>query len=65
VIIIDKYFTPDQAAELLHVKPKTIRQYITQGKLAASKMGKLWLISETDLENFIESKRIPVHGDKQ
>jgi excisionase family DNA binding protein len=42
--------TVEQAAERLHVSPRAVRDYITKGKLPASRLGRRWLIQETRLE---------------
>ena len=49
-----KFYTIDQVAELLGVHHKTIRKFITDGKLGASKVGKQWRITGHDLSIFIE-----------
>lgn len=50
----DKFYTIDQVAELLGMHHKTIRKFITEGKLGASKVGKQWRISGHDLSTFME-----------
>ena len=49
-----KYYTPDEIAELLQMHPKTIRRYIREGKLKATKIGKGWRVSGHDLTVFAE-----------
>jgi excisionase family DNA binding protein len=49
-----KFYTIDQVAELLGLHHKTIRKFITDGKLGASKVGKQWRITGHDLSVFIE-----------
>lgn len=49
-----KYYTPDEIAELLQMHPKTIRRYIREGKLKATKIGKGWRVSGHDLTVFTE-----------
>ena len=53
-----KYYTPDEIAELLQMHPKTIRRYIREGKLKATKIGKGWRVSGHDLTVFAE--RMPL-----
>jgi excisionase family DNA binding protein len=49
-----KLLTPEQAAERLGVSPKTVRDWLREGKLPGYKlMGKLWRVSESDLADFI------------
>ncbi|SCZ03037.1 helix-turn-helix domain-containing protein [Alkaliphilus peptidifermentans] len=49
-----KFYTIDQIAALLGMHHKTIRKFITEGKLGASKVGKQWRISGHDLSVFME-----------
>jgi len=44
-------------AERLYLKVDTVRRIIRKGSLKASKIGKRWLVSEADLNSFIESKK--------
>lgn len=46
----DKLLTPEQAAEILTVAPKTIREWLKSGKLSGVKVGRLWRIKESDLQ---------------
>ncbi len=49
-----KFYTADQVAELLNIHPKTVRKYIREGKLRATKVGKQWRITGHDLSLFVE-----------
>jgi excisionase family DNA binding protein len=51
-----KFYTIDQVAEILGMHHKTIRKFITEGKLGANKVGKQWRISGQDLNAFMEQK---------
>ncbi len=59
-----KFYTIDQIAELLDMHHKTIRKFITEGKLGASKVGKQWRISENDLSIFMEKNNIRMGNEK-
>ena len=48
-----KTYTVNEAETILKVKNKTIRSYIKDGKLKASKIGKRWVIRHEDIEKFI------------
>ena len=56
----DKFYTVDQIAEILGMHHKTIRKFITEGKLRANKVGKQWRISGHDLSNFMENNNVKV-----
>lgn len=47
-----KYYSPDEAAELLRVQPKTVYKYIGENKLFATRLGSNYRISKKQLDNF-------------
>lgn len=49
----DKFYTINQVAEILDMHHKTIRNFITEGKLKACKVGKQWRILDNDLRSFM------------
>jgi len=44
---------PEEAATRLACSPKAVRQWLREGKLRGSRVGRLWRISEEDLAAFI------------
>mgnify|MGYP005856152247 CR=1 FL=1 len=54
-----RILTVKQVAEKLHVKPLTVREYLRKGKIPGRKLGKSWLVVETDLEMFIRGNIQP------
>lgn len=48
-----KTYSVKEVEEILKVKARTIRAYITAGKLRASKIGRGYVIKAADLEKFI------------
>jgi excisionase family DNA binding protein len=61
----DKFYTIDQIAELLCMHHKTIRKFINEGKLGASKVGKQWRITGHDLSVFMEKNNVGVGNEKK
>ncbi|AFV10552.1 excisionase-like protein [Thermacetogenium phaeum DSM 12270] len=51
-----RLLTPEEAAELLAVSPKSVRKWLWQGKLKGVRVGRLWRIRESDLEAFLEDR---------
>ena len=47
-----KYYTCSQVADLYLVKPLTVWDWIRKKKLNAKKVGKRYLISEEDIQQF-------------
>ena len=54
----EKFYTIDQIAQILGMHHKTIRKFITEGKLRANKVGKQWRISGHDLSLFMEDNNV-------
>ncbi len=46
------FLTAEQAAERLSLHPKTVRRFIREGRLKATKIGKSYRILESDLAGF-------------
>jgi len=49
--------TPERVAQLLAVRPKTIRDWLKRGRLKGIRAGRLWRIRERDLESFLAAVR--------
>ena len=50
----ERILTPEQVSQILQVHPFTVLKFIKQGKLKASKLGRVYRIRETDLEYFLD-----------
>ncbi|MFL0266994.1 helix-turn-helix domain-containing protein [Candidatus Clostridium radicumherbarum] len=60
----NQFYTIDKIAEILGMHHKTIRKFITEGKLGATKVGKQWRISGHDLSVFIEKNNCTINEKK-
>lgn len=49
-----KFYTVNQIAEMFEMHPKTIRRYIRDRHLKASKIGGQWRVSEVELKQFLD-----------
>jgi len=49
-----KLLTPEQAASRLAVSSRSIREWLRVGKLKGVRAGRLWRISDRDIEEFLE-----------
>lgn len=56
----EKFYTIEQIAEILDMHHKTIRKFITEGKLRANKVGRQWRISGHDLSIFVEDNNVNI-----
>ena len=60
----DQYLTPAQVAEELHVTVVTVRRWIANGELRASKAGpRKWMIRRSDLAEFLSGAAPAGGGD--
>jgi excisionase family DNA binding protein len=50
----ERILTPEQVAKVLQVHPFTILKFIKQGKLKASKLGRVYRIRESEVERFLD-----------
>ena len=49
-----KIYSLKEVEEILQVTQRTLYNYIKEGKLKATKIGKYWRVSHEDLKQFIE-----------
>lgn len=61
----EKFYTIDKIAEMLGMHHKTIRKFITEGKLRANKVGKQWRISSHDLSLFMEQNSVTIKNKNE
>lgn len=48
-----KVYTLKEVAEVIKVTERTLLTYIKEGKLKATKIGGKWIVSQENLQNFI------------
>jgi excisionase family DNA binding protein len=46
------YYTPEEVAQKLKVSLRTIKEHLLRGRLKGFKVGRLWRIRASDLEEF-------------
>jgi excisionase family DNA binding protein len=60
----DRYLTPSQVAAELQVTVVTVRRWITNGQLPASKAGpRKWMVRRVDLDAFLSGGVARAGGD--
>ena len=60
---MEKYLTSEQVAEMLQVHQITVLKYLKSGVLPGIKIGRMYRIKESEVEEFLENKTI-VKGKK-
>lgn len=53
---METYYTLKEASEVVHIGVRTLREYVKDGKIKASKVGRSYLVGETELDRFIKSR---------
>jgi len=53
--------TVDEVADFLRVKPSTVYEWAKQGKIPASKVGRLWRFSRKDVEAWVRNGGVQPH----
>lgn len=56
----ETYYSTKRVAKILEVKTITIRRWIQSGKLIAYKIGKELRIKKSDLDKFLNERRVKV-----
>lgn len=54
--VVDRLYTTEQVAKLLQIHPLTVLKYINSGKLRAVKLGRVYRVTETSLQKFLEDE---------
>lgn len=53
---MDEILTAEQVAKILQVHPFTVLKFIKQGKLKASKLGRVYRIRRSDVDEFLDNQ---------
>jgi excisionase family DNA binding protein len=51
-----RLYSIEDLTGILKLHPKTILRFIHEGKLAARKIGRAWMVSEGDLKNYVHGE---------
>jgi excisionase family DNA binding protein len=54
---MERYLRPSEVARMLKLNTETIYHYIKKGDLPAAKLGRKYIVTERDLERFIERRK--------
>jgi len=55
---VPKYYSCEQVSQMLSVKAITVREWIRTGKLKAYKIGKMYRIDQSQIDEFVSSKTL-------
>ena len=54
---MDRYLRPSEVARLLKLNTETIYHYIKKGDLPAARLGRKYIVTEKDLDGFIQRRK--------
>lgn len=54
----EQLLSPEEVAKRLAISPKTVREYLREGRIKAMKVGRLWRVRESDLQQYLKGDRI-------
>jgi excisionase family DNA binding protein len=54
---MERYLRPSEVARLLKLNTETVYHYIKKGDLPAAKLGRKYIVTEKDLERFIQRRK--------
>lgn len=59
----EQLLSPEEVAKRLAISPKTVREYLREGRIKAMKVGRLWRVRESDLQQYLKGDRILWTGE--
>ena len=54
---MEKYLRPSEVAKLLKLNTETVYHYIKKGELPAARLGRKYIVMQSDLEGFLERRK--------
>jgi len=54
----EQLLSPEEVAKRLAISPKTVRDYLRAGRIKGMKLGRLWRVRESDLQQYLKGDRI-------
>ncbi len=62
---MERLLTPKEAAKIMAVSPRTIKEWLRRGEIIGIKIRHLWRIRASDLEKFIQQGVPDSQNDKE
>lgn len=57
---MNQYYTVDEAAKMLSITPRMLRDLLRAKQIEGLKVGNLWRVSEQAMDDFIQSNTVTV-----
>jgi excisionase family DNA binding protein len=62
---MERLLTPKEAAKIMAVSPRTIKEWLRRGEMTGIKIRNLWRIRSSDLEKFIQQGNPESKNDEE
>lgn len=59
----EQLLSPEEVAKRLAISPKNVREYLREGRIKTMKVGRLWRVRESDLQQYLKGDRILWTGE--
>ena len=56
-MVEQEYYTPEQVAVMLQLKPESVTKLLRQGKLPGVKVAGVWRINKEEFARYMEAQR--------
>ncbi len=63
-VMDDKYYTLQEVAEIFKVAYLTVYRWVTKGKLEAYKVGKKYMIKESDIQKLLDNSKVKKNNER-
>jgi len=57
-VVDETYYTLDEIAQRLKVSYRTVHRWVQAKELSAYKLGTEWRVAESDLQEFLQARKI-------
>ena len=64
-VVDEVYYTLAEIAQRLKVSYRTVYRWVHAGELSAFKLGTEWRIAESDLQEFLQARKIRRRDEKR
>jgi|GEM_PF-952225 len=60
---MDKYYTPQEAAETFNLKEKTLKDWLRAGKVKGEKVGRSWRVADSEIRTYLKLPLATSHSN--
>jgi len=64
-VVDETYYTLDEIAQRLKVSYRTVYRWVQAKELSAYKLGTEWRVAESDLQEFLQARKVRRRDEKR